>query len=203
MDTDAPLSRVPMLRAAVDGLMVVVPIGAVILLVLGILHALRDATAPLAGSFIHPMIIGVALFVILCLVLGYVVRSAIGRAARHALEAAVFEKIPGYRLLKAFAGDGPLAGDEGSSLRPALVAFDDAQCPALVMDSLADGRFVIFLPGSPTAMSGALHIMTADRVTLLDVPLLPFLKAMSSWGLGLAALIDAAPPEPGGPPGSE
>lgn len=195
MDPDAPLVRFPFLRAAIDGLMVVVPIGAVILLVLGILHALRDATAPLAGSFVHPMVIGVVLFILLCLLIGYLVRSAIGRAARHALEAALFEKIPGYRLLKAFAGEGPLAGGEGTALRPALAAFDDAQCPALVMDEFPDGRVLVFIPGSPTAMSGALHLMTPDRITMLDVPLLPFLKAVSSWGLGLRALLHP-PPEP-------
>lgn len=201
MSTERPLNRFPFLRAAIDGLMVVVPIGAVVLLVLGILHALRDATAPLAGPFVHPMIIGVLLFMVICLAVGYAVRSAIGRAARQALEAALFEKIPGYRLVKAFAGEGPLAGGEEKPMRPAIVSLDDAQCPALVMDELPDGRLIIFLPGSPSSMSGALQIMTADRVELLDVPLLPFLKAISSWGLGLAELIEASPARSDGPPG--
>ena len=192
MSTERLLNRFPFLRAAIDGLMVVVPIGAIVLLVLGILHALRDATAPLAGPFVHPMIIGVLLFIVICLAVGYVVRSAIGRAVRQALEAALFEKIPGYRLFKAFAGDGPLAGDDEKPMRPAIVSLDDAQCPALVMDELPDGRLIVFLPGSPTSMSGALQIMTADRVTLLDVPLLPFLKAIASWGLGLKGLMDSS-----------
>lgn len=196
MDREKPFLRHPLVRAAVDGLMVVVPIGAIVLLVLGILHALRDATAPLAGPFVHPMIIGVFLFIVICLAVGYVVRSAIGRAARQALEAALFEKIPGYRLFKAFAGDGPSAGGDEKPMRPAIVSLDDAQCPALVMDELPDGRLIVFLPGSPTAMSGALQIMAADRVTLLDVPLLPYLKAISSWGLGLATLMESATPEP-------
>ena len=38
-------------------------------------------------------------------------------------------------------------------------------------------------------MSGALYVFAADRVLELDVPLLPFLKAISSWGLGLRELI--------------
>ncbi|MXP65006.1 hypothetical protein E0493_16790 [Roseomonas sp. M0104] len=194
MSTKRPLNRVPFLRVVIDGLMVVVPIGAVVLLVLGILHALRDATAPLAGQFVHPMVMGTLLFVAICIAVGYMVRSAIGRAARHALEAALFEKIPGYRLFKAFAEDGPLAGAEGGSLRPAIAAFDDAQAPALVMDEFPDGGFLVFVPGSPTAMSGSLHILAADRVALLDVPLLPFLKAISSWGLGLKGLMGSSPP---------
>ncbi len=39
-------------------------------------------------------------------------------------------------------------------------------------------------------MSGAIYIFTPDKVTLLDVPLLPFLKAISSWGLGLRELVE-------------
>jgi len=196
MDQEPPRLRYPFLRAIIDGLMVVVPIGAIILLVLGILHQLRDATAPLAGPFVHPMIIGVLLFAAICLAIGYLVRSAIGRAVRRTLESALFDKIPGYRLFKAFAGDGPLAIGEGRALRPALAAFDDAACPALVMDEFADGRILLLVPGSPTAMSGSLYIMTSDRVTLLDVPLMPFLKAISSWGLGLPELVASVPKSP-------
>ena len=196
MAKQPPQPRYPFLRAVIDGLMVVVPIGAIVLLVLGILHQLRDATAPLAGPFVHPMIIGVLLFAAICLTVGYLVRSAIGRAVRGALEAALFDKIPGYRLFKAFAGDGPLAMGEERALRPALAAFDDAACPALIMDEFADGRILLLVPGSPTAMSVSLYIMTSDRVTPLDVPLIPFLKAISSWGLGLQDLIATLPKPP-------
>jgi uncharacterized membrane protein len=194
MTEQQPVGRWPVVRAAIDGLLVVVPIGAIILLVVGILHSLRDATAPLAGQFVHPMVMGLVLFVVLCLGIGYLVRSAIGRAARHALETVLFEKIPGYRLVKAFTGDGPLAGPDGHALLPAIAAFDDMQCPALVMDTFEDGQVLVFVPGSPTSMSGTLHIMSPDRVARLDVPLLPFLKAISSWGLGLSALVPTPPP---------
>jgi uncharacterized membrane protein len=72
-----------------------------------------------------------------------------------------------------------------------LAAFDDGQCPALVMDELADGRLLVFVPGSPAPMSGALYVLAPARVRYLDVPLLPFLKAISSWGLGLREMIEA------------
>jgi uncharacterized membrane protein len=64
------------------------------------------------------------------------------------------------------------------------------------MDEFADGRLVVFVPGSPAPMSGAIYIFTPDRVTYLDVPLLAFMKAISSWGLGLRELIDPAMPQP-------
>lgn len=180
-------------RALLDGALVVLPIGAIVLLVLGILGKLQQAADPLSGRFVHPAIVAVAALLLVCLAIGLVVRSAAGRWTRQVLEAMVFEKIPGYRLVKAFAGDGPIAAGGGQAMRPALAAIEEGHCPALVMDTLADGRLVVFVPGSPAPMSGAIYIFTPDKVTLLDVPLLPFMKAISSWGLGLRELIEAPP----------
>jgi len=181
-------------HALFDGAMVVLPLGAIVLLVLGIVHRLQDAAAPLAERYIHPLIVAVVLLVLLCLLIGVMVRSTPGYRARRALESMLFEKVPGYRLVKAFAGEGPLAAHEGKAMRPALAAIEEGQCPALVMDELADGRLLVFVPGSPAPMSGAIYIFTPDKVTYLDVPLLPFLKAISSWGLGLREIVEAVPP---------
>lgn len=177
-------------RALLDGAMVVLPLGAVALLVLGILHKLQDAADPLARNYGHPVVAAVLMLVLLCLVIGALVRSAAGGWARRVLEGALFDRIPGYRLLKAFSGEGPLAEGGSRALRPALAAFDDGQCPALVMDELADGRLLVFVPGAPAPMSGALYVFAAERVRYLDVPLLPFMKAISSWGLGLREMIE-------------
>jgi uncharacterized membrane protein len=177
----------------VDGALVVLPIGAIVLLVLGLVGKLQQAANPIAGRFLHPAIVAVAFFVLTCLVIGLVIRSTAGRRARRMLEAMLFERIPGYRLVKAFAGDGPLVQGGGRAMRPALAAIEEGQCPALVMDELADGRLVVFVPGSPAPMSGAIYIFTPDKVEFLDVPLLPFMKAISSWGLGLKEIIEGTP----------
>ena len=89
-------------------------------------------------------------------------RSAVGRGTRRALETLLFEKLPGYRLAKAFAGDGPSAAHD-RPMRPALAAIEDGECPALVMDELADGRLLIFVPRSSAPMSGAIYTFTPDR----------------------------------------
>ncbi len=59
----------------------------------------------------------------------------------------LFEKIPGYRLVKAFTKEGPLVTADARTLRPALAAIEEGECPALVMDEFADGRLVVFVPG--------------------------------------------------------
>ena len=180
-------------RAIIDGATLVLPLGAIVLLVLGIVRKLQDAAEPLSGATIHPAIVAVVLLILLCVLVGFLVRSSPGFRARRMLEATLLEKVPGFRLVKAFAGDGPLAQHGGRALRPALAVIEEGQCPAFVMDEFADGRLLVFVPGSPAPMSGAVYIFTPDKVTILDVPLLPFLKAISSWGLGLRELIEASP----------
>jgi len=176
-------------RALLEGAMVVVPLGAVVLLVIGIVRKLQEAADPLTGHYLHPLIVAVALLLLLFVVVGLAVRSAVGRWARQALETLLFERIPGYRLAKAFVGESLPMAHEGRAIRPALAATDDCQYPVLVMDELADGRLLVFVPGSPAPMSGAVQIFTPERVTYLDVPVLPFMKAISSWGLGLKEIL--------------
>ena len=110
-------------RALLDGAMVVVPIGAVVLLVLAILRKVQDASEPVSGPIGHPVLVAVVLLALLCLGIGLLVRTAAGRMTRRVLERRVFEQIPGYRLAKAFTGDGPLAEHGGRALRPALAAI--------------------------------------------------------------------------------
>jgi uncharacterized membrane protein len=176
-------------HALLDGAMVILPIGAIALLVLGIVRRLEQAAQPLAGHVVHPVVVAVVVLVAICLLVGLLVRSAVGHWTRRALEGLLFEKLPGYRLAKAFAGDGPSSTTD-RPMRPALAAIEDGQCPALVMDEFADGRLLVFVPSSPAPMSGAIYIFAPERVTLLDVPLLPFMKAISSWGLGLREMVE-------------
>jgi uncharacterized membrane protein len=185
------LSIRPLRRALLDGAMVVIPLGAIILLMLAILRKVQDASEPISGPLGHPALVAAVLLALLCLVIGLLVRTAVGHTTRRVLERRVFEQIPGYRLAKAFTGDGPLAEHGGRALRPALAAIEEGECPALVMDELADGRLVVFVPGSPAPMSGAIYVFGPEKVTYLDVPLLPFLKVISSWGLGLREIIEA------------
>jgi uncharacterized membrane protein len=51
---------------------------------------------------------------------------------------------------------------------------------------------VVFVPGSPAPMSGAIYLFTPDKVTLLDVPLMEFLRMIASWGIGLRKMVEKA-----------
>jgi uncharacterized membrane protein len=167
-------------RTLIEGALVVLPIGAVVLLVLGPVNRIERAADPLAGTVVHPAIVAVAGLLLICLAVGLAIRSALGRRIPALIEGALLDRLPGYRLAKAFATDGPWSGAGGRAVRPALAAIEEGLCPALVMDEFADGRLVVFVPGAPAPMAGAIYVFAPEKVTLIDVPLLPFLRTISS-----------------------
>ncbi len=179
------------MRLLLEGALVILPLGAVVLLVIGIVHRLQDAADPLAGRFLHPLVGALLLLLLLCALVGALVRSRPGGWARARLEGMVLHQIPGYRLARALLATELPGTESGQRPQPALAQIEEALCPALLMDRFADGRVLVFVPGTPAPMSGALYILDADRVRPLDTPLMPFLKAISSWGLGLRALVEA------------
>jgi hypothetical protein len=87
-----------------------------------------------------------------------------GGAALEQEEGMPIEKVPGYRLVEAFTGDGPLAKGSRPTMRPALAAIEEGQCRCGVHARQGD------LSGCTTAA---------------------FMKTISSWGLGLRDIVEA------------
>jgi hypothetical protein len=53
------------------------------------------------------------------------------------------------------------------------------------METLDDGRHVVFVPGVPRALVGTLHIVAADRVQILAMSVSAALDALGRLGVGL------------------
>jgi uncharacterized membrane protein len=185
-----------LLRVILDGALVVLPLGAIALLLIHLIHSLQGAADPMLGGYLHPLVAAAVMLLLLFLVVGLAVRSAIGHWARQALETSLFERVPGYRLAKVLLGNALPEEAGGGRIRPALAAMEEGHCPALVMEEFADGSLLVFVPGTPAPMSGALYIFGAEKVIFLDVPLMPFLQTISSWGLGMRDLLERASARP-------
>ena len=89
-------------------------------------------------------------------------------------------------MTRQLAGQG-----QESSWQPALAEIEDALVPAFIVEDLDDGRFTVFVPSSPTPLAGAIYILTADRVHPLNVPFTQAVKAITRWGSGSKALVEA------------
>jgi uncharacterized membrane protein len=107
-----------------------------------------------------------------------IIRGLGDRAERLALS------VPGYALMKNVGAN--LVGIEGKPpVRTVLVRFEASQQLGMLMETLADGRCVIFVPGVPRAMVGTLHIVAADRVQILNMSVSAALDTLGRLGVGL------------------
>jgi uncharacterized membrane protein len=107
-----------------------------------------------------------------------IVRRLGDRAERLALS------VPGYALMKNVGAN--LVGIEGKHpAKTVLVRFDGSWQLGFLMETLTDGRHVVFIPGVPRALVGTLHIIAADRVHVLAMSISTALDTLGRLGVGL------------------
>jgi len=178
----------------IAGFLFLVPIYLAILLLLKAMKSLGKLVKPVAGllpeSFPAETVISLLLVLMLCLLVGIALRTAFGQAMRTRMERSILQKIPGYEVIRSMTRQLAGQGQE-SSWQPALAEIEDALVPAFIVEDLDDGRFTVFVPSSPTPLAGAIYILTADRVHPLNVPFTQAVKAITRWGSGSKALVEA------------
>ena len=178
----------------VVGLLFVVPVYLAVLLLLKAMQSMVGLVRPLAlllpESLPAEKLLSLLLVVIVCLLIGVIVRTPAGRAARERIEKSLFERMPGYAVIRSLTQR--LAGkDEESTWKPALVEIEEALVPAFIIETLEDGRFTVFVPSVPTPFAGAVYILSPERVHPLDVPFTQALQSVSRWGSGSKELVAA------------
>ena len=181
----------------IGGLLVVLPIYLSILLVARSLSAivalLSPVTAAIPAGVQFRQLIAILIVLAVCFVAGIAVRTGPGRRARRSLERSVFEKIPGYALVRGLTER--VSGDERKgAFQPALVEIEDSLAPAFIIEELPDGRYTVLVPSVPTPAAGALFIMARERVHPVDVPFTQAVKVISKWGTGAGELARGVPP---------
>jgi uncharacterized membrane protein len=193
-------------RALVRGLLIIVP---VYLAVLVLLKAMKSVAA-----LVHPFtqllpdwipaqeILSLLLILAICLVIGAAAGTRMGRQVRTWFEKTLFEKIPGYALLRSLTQQ--VAGkSHDSTWKAALVEIEEALVPAFIIEELEDGRYTVFVPSIPTPFAGAVYILDRNRVHPVNVPFTDAVKVVSRWGSGAKDLVAAMEPRAGntGEPG--
>jgi len=176
------------------GLLVVVPLYLSVLLLLKAMQSLVGLVRPVAmllpAWFPAEHALSLLLVIILCFLIGAAVRTPAGRAIRERIEKSLFERIPGYALLRSLTQR--IAGkDEERAWKPALVEIEEALVPAFIIEELDDGRFTVFVPSVPTPYAGAVYVLAPERVHPLDVPFTQALQSISRWGSGSKELVAA------------
>lgn len=176
----------------VVGFLFLVPVYLAILLLLKAMKSLGKLVQPfvrlLPESVPAETVISLLLVVMLCILVGLLLGTKLGQAMRTRMESSLFQKIPGYGVVRSMTRQLAGQGQE-SEWQPALAEIEDALVPAFIIEELEDGRFTVFVPSVPTPFAGAVYILSPDRVHPLNVPFTQAIKAISRWGSGSKDLV--------------
>lgn len=180
----------------IGGLLVILPIYVALLLlaktVQGLLALLLPVTAQIPAGVQFRQVIAIVLLIVVCFVVGMIVRTVPGLRAKNAFERAVLEKLPAYTFLRGLAKR--LTGrSEEQTLAPALVEFDDGLVPAFIVEELAGDLYTVLIPSAPTPMAGSIYIIERARVHLVDIPFTKAIGVFSKWGTGAGEFMRALP----------
>ena len=186
------------LRATVGGgLFVLVP---VVLISIVIGHA-----AQFAYEVIYPLVqwlpvksissvslaflLSIVALVLICFLAGLLARTAISRWFVGSLEQLILSFVPSYGLMKSM-GQGWIGVTTEEPHQPVLVRLDDAAQLGFVMDTLADGRCVVFVLDVPTPWSGSLLFVEASRIEPLSITTKQAIECLRRLGVNASKILN-------------
>ena len=180
------------LRAILGGLLFVIPIYLAILLLLKGMKSVAGIVRPLARllpeSVPADMLLSLLLVLGICFLIGAAFLTRVGRSLRERSEKALFERIPGYAVIRSLTQKITGSSDD-KVWKPALFELEECLVPSFIIEEHDDGRYTIFVPSIPTPFAGAVFIAEHARVHPLDVPFTDALRTVSKWGSGSKDLV--------------
>jgi uncharacterized membrane protein len=180
----------------VGGLLFLVP---VVLLAVLLRHAMQLAdkvAKPIAallpvsqiGGVAVPTVIAVSILVLIAFLAGLLSRTPVGRRITHWFEESILGGLPQYRMVKSLA-DGLTQIESDDGIRPVLMRGDEGWMLGYQMEELPGGWRVVFLPASPTPMSGNVLYVEAAKVRALDITMREAMQLVKRLGTGSASAL--------------
>jgi uncharacterized membrane protein len=171
------------------GVLVLAPLAVIVLLLAKIAEVLEEIAEPLelhsAVGVIGAIIIALLLILFLCFIVGTIVRTRLGSWSFEKFERKLLFQIPGYEIIsKALKG----LAEKRTAYRAALVQLYGPGTGVLgfVMEENDNGSLTVFVPSVPTLTMGCLHIVSRERVTMLESGSIDVNNCISRWGIGSA-----------------
>ena len=184
----------PLWKALFRGLLIVVPVYLAILLLLKGMQSVGKLVVPLTALLPDWVpaqeLLSLLLVLAICALIGANVGTRIGKGVRNWLERTVFERIPGYGVIRSLTHQ--MAGrSRESSWTAALIEIEDALVPGFIIEEFEDGRYTVFVPSIPTPFAGAVYVLERQRVHPVNVPFTDAIRVISRWGSGAKNLVAA------------
>jgi len=177
----------------VGGLLFLLPL---ILVVLLLGHAMK-----LAAKVAHPVshaigldaalgpagedAFAMAILLVIAIAAGIVAGTAFGKTLLRWAESSFLGGLPQYRMMKTMAeGFAQIENADGAT--PALINIEDGWQLGYRLEQLPNGWVAVFIPQSPTPMSGNIMYLPGNRVRPLDIPMMEAMGIVKAMGAGSA-----------------
>lgn len=169
------------------GILVIAPVAAIAFILAKVAKALRAILEPVAatltGAVSFPYLVEIVSVIAVCFIAGLLIRTATGRWVGGMVERYVFEKFPGYTLIKALMRQS-VGGTMDQTAIPALAEMEEGLVPALIVERHDDGYVTIFVPSPPVPTVGQAYVFESSKVHPVDVSLPKFVSCITRWGVG-------------------
>lgn len=181
---------------ALGGLLIIIPIFVLLFLFAQLLFAVytiglevvstMPEFVPNNPTFI--LLIALAAIVGTCFFTGLVIKTRIGRSIGDQFEKRIATWIPMYKPIRSLTRR--FAGVDEEQFAPVEVDLHGSAARAIgfLVETLPDGRFSVFVPGSPVATMGHVYLLPAELVTRLDATTTGAMNAVAQWGIEASSL---------------
>jgi uncharacterized membrane protein len=157
-----------------------------------LIGAIRPLTSFATQGIPEPLadIVGIAMVIGLFFLVGWAVRTRLGKYVHEFVETHILRRIPGYKLVGETVRFFE-AGRERPFKTVALVRpFGEGSLQtAFVTDTHADGSYTVFVPQSPNPMQGDNYHLRAEDVLVIDVGVDEAMKTVIAGGVGTSGLM--------------
>jgi uncharacterized membrane protein len=185
------------------GLLFLVP---VVLVGLVLRHALQLASKvakPIAAYFPYHQVAGIAvgtifaalMLVVIAFLAGLAARTNTGRRLTGWVEQSFLGNMPQYRVVTSMA-EGLAKIENSEGLVPVMVSTDGSWQLGYALEELGGGWTAVFIPQSPTPMSGNVLFVSAAKIRPLGIGIHEAMKLVKHMGMGSAEAlkgVDFAP----------
>ena len=183
----------------VGGLLVLLPLTIFVYALVWVFNLVHKAISPLTKIIMETStmqviiadVVAIGLLVLVCFLVGMVVRTRLGRWMYALIESRLLRRTPGYSMIKETVSQF-LDKDKQSpfsSVALARIFESDTLVSVFVTDRHADGSYTVFMPTGPNPTSGNIYHLGAENVFPVDVSVEDAMRSIISCGAGSATLI--------------
>jgi len=182
----------------VGGILVILPSAIFLFVLTWIFGVVRKVINPLTTVLItkSPLqgvvadLLVIILLVMLCFIVGVIVRTRLGKWLYSFLESSILLRVPGYSLIKETVSQ--FIGKKKSpfsSVALAQIFGNDTLVSVFITDEHEDGSYTVFVPTGPNPTSGNIYHLQKKYVHPIDISVEDAMRSIISCGAGSSRLI--------------